>query len=193
MKKSLKLFPFLSLVAAISLYSCSQDEQIVNEKQNNSELVNSVKNVDDWKQYVTPSASATKDNSIVFDTQEEYEKFLSQLHATIDKAQDTELILDYKGKGVASKGCADGVYYGSGMTNGAATLGFDVSVKGGCITGVSGYFSGLTLGAMSYSQGGTSIGCKSASVCGNVNYNFFVEGIGTVYSQRICYKISLGC
>lgn len=50
----------------------------------------------------------------------------------------------------------------------------------------------MTLG-ISYSQGGTHIGCTSASVCGNINYNLFVEGVGTVYSRRVCYNIYLNC
>ena len=89
-------------------------------------------------------------------------------------------------------GCANGVYSGSGMTSGFATLNFDVSVSGGCISGISGGFTGWTLG-VSYTQGGTSFGCNSGTVCGSVNYNLFFEGVGTLYSERVCYSISLNC
>lgn len=192
MKKNLRLLSLLSVMSAMSFFSCSQDEHVANENQTNSEIVTSAKNADDWRDYVKESADARPDNSIVFNSQAEYDDFVKKLHETINNAQDSELLLEYSGENVSARGCADGVYYGSGMTSGFATLGFDVTVAGGCITGVSGSFSGMTLG-VSYSQGGTSIGCKSATVCGNVNYNFFLEGIGTVYSQRVCYKLNLGC
>jgi|SRR5690606_2716662 len=194
MKKQFRLFPFLTLIGAISFYSCTQDEPLVNESNVNSiETITVAKSSDNWQDYVTESSEATPDNSIVFSTQEEYDEFVSNLHQSINETEDSEIWLDYVGEaGYSARGCADGVYYGSGMTSGFATLGFDVTVSGGCITGVNGAFTGLTLG-VSYEQGGSSGGCKSTTVCGNVNYNMFLEGIGTVYSRRVCYKISLGC
>ncbi len=67
-----------------------------------------------------------------------------------------------------------------------------VSITDGCITGIDGSFSGFTLG-LSYEQGATTFGCKSGTVCGNININIFFEGIGTIYSYKQCYSVSINC
>ena len=83
------------------------------------------------------------------------------------------------------------IYYGSAMSTGFATLGFTiVTGSNGCISAVSGDWSGMTLG-LGYSQGATNIGCNSATVCGTVSASLFFEGVGTVYSQNVCYTITI--
>lgn len=197
MKNATKLIMLTCLFSVTSFfYSCSNDENQNEILSENSKVSsNSSRLNNDWENFVTKNESATKENSIVFNTQEEYIEYVKKLNEDINNSEllgNIELVYN-DGRGFAARGgCADGNYYGSAMSSGFATLGFDVSVSGGCITGVSGSFSGMTLG-ISYSQGGSSIGCNSASVCGSVNYNFFVEGIGTVYSRRVCYNISLNC
>src|SRR5699024_8208544 len=123
-------------------------------------------------------------NSVTMHSAREYREFVSRVKEKISNNPRLTPLNPDKGSEPSqeTEGCADGIYSGSGLSSGFATLNFDVTVSGGCISGISGYFTGFTLG-VSYSQGGTSFGCSSGMVCGTVNYNIFFEGIGTVYSE----------
>src|SRR5690606_4969929 len=115
---------------------------------------------------ITKDSTVTEDNAIVFNTQEEYDNFIRNLDSQL--ADNQEIIVQpVRPTNLASRGCGDGVYRGSGLSSGFATLSFDVSVTNGCISGITGGFTGWTLGA-SYTQGGTQFGCSSGTVCGTV-------------------------
>jgi len=145
-------------------------------------------------------SGVNKDKAIVMESEEEFRNFIKEIKKQTEDefrfvigdpdVENPDLGIvdpDYE-----INSCSDGVYSGTALSTGFAELSFDVSVSGGCITGINGSFSGWTLG-VSYSQGATQFGCNSGTVCGNVNYNVFLEGVGTVYSERMCFSVSLNC
>lgn len=183
----------LLFICTTFLTSCSEDELDDNVTAKKTTETNVLKLEEIGKELdakLIISEEVTPENAIIIESEEELRKFIIEIK---EQAENTKNIIAKPNiDGFVQKSCADGVYRASGLTSGFATLGFDVSVSDGCISGISGSFTGWTLGA-SYSQGGTSFGCNSGTVCGNVNYNIFFEGIGTVYSERVCYSISLNC
>ena len=127
-------------------------------------------------------SGVTKKNAIVFETEQEARDF-------IKKMQIETLNNDILSGGINQELAK--VYYGSAMSTGFATLGFTVVTgSNGCISSVSGGWSGMNIG-LGYSQGATNISCNSATVCGTVSASLFFEGVGTVYSQNACYTITI--
>lgn len=181
----------------ISTGQGSINENIIRDNVSVSEISNTdvsavVKKLsEDYNTDVVIDANLEKAQCIEIRTEAEYRRFIENVQRDIDAAGGN--LLDPRVPNqYATFACADGVYSGSGLTSGYATLTFDIAVTNGCISGISGAFTGWTLG-VSYTQGGTSFGCNSGTVCGTVNYNIFYEGIGTIYSQRVCYRIRLNC
>lgn len=122
----------------------------------------------------------TKNNSIVFETEGEIKDFLNELTLELENATPIKVY------------CTDGIYHGTAWTTGLTSLVFDVSVSGGCIKSITGHIDGLGI-PYSWSQGESNLGCSSGSVCGSLNVNIFLNGIGTVYSINQCFKISISC
>ena len=176
----------------LSIFACSDEEYSLQENINQQKIATINKIAQDFDADITIDKSINESNSIVINSEEEYRNFVAKIKKQISDNKGLNFGTSIEDSQMRKAGCADGVYSVSGMTSGFATLNFDVSVSGGCISGISGGFTGWTLGA-SYTQGGTSFGCSSGTVCGTVNYNLFFEGIGTLYSERVCYSISLNC
>lgn len=130
---------------------------------------------------VTEDPSVDGSNALVFDSMQSYKDFVLQQKLALQAALDDIIEIN----------CADGLYSGS-IGAGMGTLTFDVVVSGGKISSVMSNLSGFTLG-ISYSQGAVSPGGSSATVVGFFNYNVFCEGIGTIYTQRVVFNISLNC
>lgn len=191
MKKHFKFLPFLFLGFCLVLNSCSREENLgamdnqfeVNQKSNNSTL-DIISNVsDDLNVSLTVDENISEENAIYIETEEELRKFISDQRNLIGASGNPQY---------QTEGCADGIYTGSAMTSGFATLNFDVSITDGCISGITGGFSGWTLG-VGYSQGETQFGCGSGTVCGSIEYSLFFQGVGTLYSESVCYSISMNC
>lgn len=192
---------WLITILIFSLNSCS-DESDVGENPVKVKILRIEKIAKDLNVNLRHDTKVNESNSIVFKSEQDLIAFIkktqknstenSELEAREKNTIVTALKAKEKNTIVTMGKCADGIYDASAMTAGVTTLIFDVSVTNGCISGISGGFTGWTLG-VSYTQGGTTFGCSSGSVCGTVNYNLFLEGIGTVYSQRVCYHITLNC
>lgn len=93
---------------------------------------------------------------------------------------------------MTSFGCADGIYSGAFGGFGGATLQFDLVIKDGSISSVTGYLTGFALG-YSFTQGVVSIDAGGATVTGTKNYVLFYEGIATIWSIPVRYRLNLPC
>jgi hypothetical protein len=196
MKTKSKFISSILAIFILTLTSCSEDTISDNEKivKNTNELnissryseSESIKIVEtiakDLGANIKYDSKITKDNAIVFETEQEARDFIKKMQIA---ALDDDILSEETGSELTK------VYYGSAMTTGFATLGFTVVTgSNGCISSVSGGWSGMTLG-LGYSQGATHLGCHSATVCGTVSASLFFEGVGTVYSQNVCYNITI--
>lgn len=180
MKNIIKIL-FLTLFS-ITFSSCNEDETPTTPKQEPT-IVSANKIASDSNSDIEMriDPKVTKDNSIVFDTKEEAEQFVTDLKKELEQNSS----LTYR--------CAPGIYSGTAWTTGFTSLIFDVSVgENGCIGGITGQISGVGI-PYSWSGGATTFGCTSGSACGMLNINIFYEGLGTIYSIHQCYSISLSC
>ncbi|WP_396192481.1 hypothetical protein [Flavobacterium sp.] len=192
MKTTKKFILSILAIFVLSLTSCSEQTTSDNEikgketgtnisaRYSEQEMIDRVQAIArELDADIVYDSSIKADNAIVFETEAEAREFISKMKL---EAQDTEIL----GEEELAK-----MYYATAMTSGFATLGFDISTgSNGCITSVHGGWSGWTLG-VGYTQGGTSLNCHSATVCGTVNYNIVFEGIGTFHSQHVCYTITI--
>lgn len=122
-----------------------------------------------------------KENCLVFNTQAEAENFVLDLKKQMELNSNVQFR------------CAQGIYNFTAWNSIYTSLEFDVSVgSNGCIRSVNGFITGVAF-PYSWTQGASSFGCTSGTVCGTTNINIFVENIGTVYSIRQCFRISLSC
>ena len=135
--------------------------------------------------------SVKKDNAIIIGSEEEFIAFIDSVRNQIDFNNSID-ILSTESKNLKVAGCVDGIYSGTAISAPLFDLVFDVSVSNGCITGISGGLTGVTF-MFGYTQGATQFGCRSGIVCGTLDYNIFWEGIGTVYRDKRCYRITLNC
>ena len=187
---SILLLIFITIISISTFTSCEKDKLQENNLENQqidasvekSSAESTIRNVAaDLNADLKIDPEVTESNAYVIESEQELRDFI------IDKQRQIR-----NNPGYESQSCADGVYTGTGLSSGFADLNFGVSVTDGCISGISGGFSGWTLG-VSYSQGATQFGCTSGTVCGEVNYNLIFENVGTVYSETICYSVSLNC
>ena len=179
-------------MSILVLSSCSEDGITNSKDENQLKIATLHKIAQDLDAEITIDKNINESNAILINSEEEYRTFITNVKNKLKNENALNFGILNDGSQMRKAGCENGVYSGSGMSSGLATLNFDVSVSGGCISGISGGFNGVSIG-VSYTQGGTSYGCNSGTVCGSVNYNIFFEGIGTIYSERVCYKISLSC
>jgi len=185
MKTKSRIISSLLAIFILSLTSCSEETNELNLSSRYSEhdkakIVETIAN--DLGADIKYDREVTKKNAIVFETEQEARDFIKKMQKL---ALNNNILYGGINQELAK------VYYGSAMSTGFATLGFTVVTgSNGCISSVSGDWSGMTLG-LGYSQGATNIGCHSATVCGTVSANLFFEGAGTVYSQNVCYTITI--
>lgn len=196
MKSKSKFILGIITIFILSLTSCSEetisdnerivkktDELNLGSRYSEDESLKIVETIaNDLGANIKYDSKVTKENAIVFKTEQEARDFIKKMQiATLNddisfQSSNSELAR---------------VYYASAMTTGFATLGFNiVTGSNGCISSISGDWSGMTLG-LGYTQGATNLGCHSATVCGTVSASLFFEGIGTVYSQNVCYTITI--
>ena len=174
------------LILLLTFTSCNREESIEKEQTSSIERISKEMNAD-----IKIDKSVTKDNAIIFNTEEELRQFITKVQDA-EKNQKEIVIKMSNGNIANNKGCADGVYQGSTGYGGLGSITFDVTVTNGCISGISGGLSGWTLG-MGYSQGGTSFGCTSGTVCGRMHYSLFYGEVGSIYSSNVCHNISISC
>lgn len=189
MKKHFKLLPLLLMSFCLTFNSCSDDEQVLetnSEEQNflekSSSAIETIESIEeDFGIELIVDETIDPENTIHFETEEEMRSFIEEQLNQIQNPSP-----------VQTEGCANGIYTGQAASSGLASLNFDVSVSDGCISGISGYWSGFTFG-LGYTQGESNMNCSSATVCGTVDYLLFFQGIGTVWKESVCYSISLNC
>lgn len=184
MKTKSKFISSILTIFILSLVSCTEETDELNLSSGYSEndKVNIAQTIaNDLDADIKYDSEVNKKNAIVFETEKEARDFIKKMQiATLNN--DVLFGVDQE----FAK-----VYYGSAMSTGFATLGFTVVTgSNGCISSISGDWSGMTLG-LGYSQGATNINCNSATVCGTVSASLFFEGVGTVYSQNVCYTITI--
>jgi hypothetical protein len=191
MKKTIKKSKVFVILLVGIFFSCSNGEESVLNEQHFRKISTIDKIANDLNADIKIDENVNEDNAIIIKTEEEYREFILNVRRQL--LENDNLILEpVNENGNQTNGCADGVYGASANVSVFTTLRFDVAVSNGCISGINGYFTGFTFG-VSYTQGGTSFGCNSGTVCGSINYNLFFEGLGTVFSERVCYRISLNC
>jgi len=202
--KKIMLSVLSVFVLTVGATGCTTDDAEIEANQSHevSKAVNSANQFDpkeiirgieddfgikfDYDQNVNP------EDAIVFNSEREFREFIR----TIEGQKNGEVRLPISSEpsdNNTTYGCPDGIYSGSVLTWGFASLYYEMVISGGKITSVTGYISGLTLGAVSYTHLSTRISGQSASVTGLLNYIFFFEGIGTVYSQHVSYNLVPGC
>ena len=183
--KKFKLQKFTCVLLLLIFNSCSEDDLQISNQQKVEAISK------DLDANIQINSNVTKENSIVFESEKDYRDFIIEMQK--QEVDNKEIILEQiNDNQQTAKAECSGVFRGSGGTSGFATLTYNVSVLNGCITGIDGGFTGITLG-VSYTNGGSSFGCKSGTICGTKNYNLVFEGIGTVYSQRVCHTIRINC
>lgn len=173
------------VLGAFVLTGCSNEDTVISDTSNKRGMAVSIidRIAEDLNADIRIDSSVNESNSIVIRSEEEYRNFIH------NHRKDFEIIDDQI---VQPSGCADGIYSGSACLSCFTSLSFDVTVTDGCISGISAGLTGFTFG-VGYTQGATHFGCNSGRVCGYINYNLFFEGIGTVFTERVCYNISLRC
>ncbi|MGW8122456.1 hypothetical protein ACV07N_07325 [Roseivirga echinicomitans] len=165
-------------------FGCTEDQSLSPTDQSQAKIATINQIAKELDADITINKNINQSNGIIVNSKEEYQNLISKIRNQVNDNTTLSLgRLDDSTKMVMSD-CADGVYTGTAFDNGLTSLDFDVSVSGGCISGITGGFSGFTF-AISYTQGGTQFGCNSGSVCGYINYNVFFESIGTVYRESM--------
>ncbi len=179
MKNILKILFLLAFSFTFS--SCNEDDFIETHEQK-ATIENLNKIASNLNVEMKVDSKVTKENSIVFESEDELVEFIRNLEGELENNNDVMI----------TESCADGVYHGTGWTTGFTSLIFDVSISEGCISGINGNISGVGF-PYSWSQGGSSFGCSSGYSCGTLSVNIFFGGIGTVYSFQQCFTISVSC
>ncbi|WCM41538.1 hypothetical protein MG290_11340 [Flavobacterium sp. CBA20B-1] len=202
--KKLKFYTLVivgAVLATTGLYSCNQDSDELENTPITSES-NLIKRVGDPIEQINELANEFNLNAeivdnvnpdeavAVFSSFEEYREFIRNLQEEHSK----EVSIDVKPQTppLTSFGCADGIYSGAFGGFGGATLQFDLVIKDGSISSVTGYLTGFALG-YSFTQGVVSIDAGGATVTGTKNYVLFYEGIATIWSIPVRYRLNLPC
>lgn len=188
-------FYFVITLFLFSLVSCSDSDSLKTNWEITTEKVELIASKYDIELEIDDSI--TKDNSLNFDTWEDFEDFIIEVESL---GLDNNSLIAYKFIDDSNetlyetKGCGDGLYGGShSMLGGMIKFNITAIVEDGCITSVSGGVSGVTLG-WTYTQGESSTSCNGGTICGYTNFNVFVEGVGTVYRQYGCVDFEIsGC
>jgi hypothetical protein len=203
--KKIKIFVFLFIITGVM--SCEHesenvsigngqsdhiaDEAANSQRSNGSSMKDLYAMAAIFGDQVQEDPKLDIDNSFSFETMEEYREFIEKQQEFTKGDIILELETPADEYPTTTDGCADGIYSGT-INAGMATLKFDVVVSSGKITSVSGGLTGWSLG-LSYTQGAVSISGSTAVVTGSFNYNVFLEGAGTIYSQATSHTIKLPC
>ena len=141
----------------------------------------------------------SKDEAIILNNIDEFKSFVSQKNTELDDLKQS-LSKKRMFSRMANKApCPDnhGIYTGSVNIGPITQINFTATFNHGTVTDFSTSMSGFTLGT-SYTQDAFSMTNQnlegtSMSTTGFINYNLFVEGVGTVYKQKTKWKVSSPC
>ena len=176
----------------LTLFACSEKDSIYSDDENQLQIAKINEIAQDLEVEITVDNSINESNSIVINSEEEYRNFISKVKSSSNNA--TKISLKNTGPQINTFNldCQDGVYDKRVLTSGFADLILGIVVMDGCIQEVDAGFYGWTLG-VSFDKTESHIDCKEAVVCGKINYNLFFQGVGTIYTERVCYTITLNC
>ena len=141
----------------------------------------------------------SKEEAIILNNIDELKSFINEKNSELDNLKKS-LSKKRTLSTIANKTpCPDnhGIYTGSVNIGPLTQVNFTATFNHGTVTDFSTSMSGFTLGT-SYSQNAFSVTSQNLdgtnmSTTGFINYNLFVEGVGTVYRQKTKWKVSSPC
>lgn len=192
-----KLNTIVLFVIALLFFSCSTDKDELTKE----ELVNYLKtrnsNYIFHNDILLENAKSTTAEPIYFNSIQEMDNFLNAIDAIKGEQNSdmfimTEDIEDYSGTGTGSTYYKETRYIGGFGVY--MNIGFNVN---NCqASNLNSWLSGFTLG-ISYNHLGGSLNKYPNKIYYNahgiLNYNIFVEGIGTVFSENVSYAGQYQC
>ena len=202
MKTKLKI---IILFLTIISFSCSDEELILKEEKLTKEkLIEHLKKrnnnytFQDESTFLLSKSKNKLPEPIYFDNIEEMDDFLNKTESLINETAGLTL-LTYKSDDDPNGGDNEGYFTKSAYIGGFGVymnVGFNFSGCSG--SNLNSWISGFTLGVTWHHTGGNlSTSAQNDrinfTVSGYMNYNIFVEGIGTVFTQNSTFSDHKPC
>lgn len=175
----------------ILLFACSEREEASIDLETKIADLAVELNVD-----LVVDESVTPENSISIRSLEEMKNFILEKQLEYMVATINDEVKEFNNSNQYMRCPDQNGYYVASLSEGPFSVNFGISIENGRITRVNPFLTGITI-VNSYTDGGYGFedyGNQTIiKTTGSINYNIFMEGIGTIYSMPVSYKITLGC
>ena len=136
------------------------------------------------------------EKAIHFNSIAELETFILEIESRKIEFPEEDEILS-RLQGIGNDRCPElNGHFVASHNEGPFDINFGINVSNGNVNNVNPYLSGITF-MNSYTDGGYGVSDYGDQTIihtsGAINYDLFIQGIGTIYSSIVGYKIILGC
>ena len=183
------------LITFSLIFSCSKENESIK-----TEIIHELNRFAKESSFdIEINSTVPEDEAIILNDIDELKSFINEKNRELDnlkKSSSKKRILSAFANKIP---CPDnhGIYTSSVNIGPITQINFTATFNHGTVTNFSTSMSGFTLGT-SYTQNAFSVTSQNLegtnmSTTGFINYNLFVEGVGTVYRQRTKWKVSSPC
>ncbi len=192
MKKFKQLFNLLFMLTLV--FSCSKETETI--RTNTVNELNQFAKESSFDLKINDLVS--RDQAIILNSIDDLKLFINKKNKALDDLKkDLSKIKRFTTANKTPCPENHGVYSGSVNVGPFTQVDFTATFNQGTVTNFSTSMSGFTLGT-SYTQNAFSVTSQNLdgtnmSTSGFINYNLFVEGVGTVFRQKTKWKVSSPC